>query len=103
MGEIRDLLALQRREIVARNLMPEEAMLLGVGIEGSIAALLADCRLSPEAAHNLHLVVAELIQAADILQGRERGTPMQGAARALRAVQMYATYFDHPNWTPVLK
>ena len=102
MGEIRDLLALQRREIAARNLMPEEAMLLGLGIEGSVASLLAQCRLAPEAAHNLHLVVAELVQAADILQGRAAGSPMHGAGRALRAVQMYATYFDHPGWTPVL-
>ena len=102
MGGIRDLLALQRREFAARNLMPEEAALLGAGIEASVAALLAECRPAPEAAHNLHLVVAELVQAADILQGRERGPLMAGAGRALRAVQMYATYFDHPGWTPAL-
>jgi len=102
MAEIRELLALQRREILARTLMPEEAKLLGTAIEGSVAALLSEARLAPEASHNLHLVVAELVQAADTLQGRTAGTPMQGAARALRAVQMYATYFDHPQWTPVL-
>ena len=102
MGEIRDLLALQRSNIVARNLMPEEAALLGAGIESGVVAILTDCRLGAEAAHNLHLVVAELVQAADILQGRASGTPMQGAGKALRAVQMYATYFDHPNWRPVL-
>jgi hypothetical protein len=102
MGEIRDLLALQRREIASRTLMPEEAQLLGLGIEASVASLLAQCRLAPEAAHNMHLVVRELVQAADILQGRATGSPIQGAGRALRAVQMYATYFDHPDWTPVL-
>ena len=102
MGEIRDTLALQRSTILARNLMPEEAVPIGATIEGRVAAILTDCSLAPQAAHNLHLVVADLVQAADILQGRVRGSPMQGAAMAMRAVQMYATYFDHPNWKPVL-
>jgi hypothetical protein len=24
-----------------------------------------------------------------------------GASKALRAVQLYATYFEHPGWRPV--
>jgi hypothetical protein len=102
MGEIRDMLALQRSTLVTGRLMPEEAALIGAAIEARVAAILTHCRLAPQAAHNLHLVVADLVQAADILQGRARGSPMQGAAKAMRAAQMYATYFDHPEWKPVL-
>jgi hypothetical protein len=45
--------------------------------------------------------VADLVQAADILQGRTKLKPQRGTAVATRATQMYATYFDHPGWTPV--
>ena len=102
MGEIREALAVQRSTLLARDLSREEAAPLGAAIEGGVIAILTYCRLAPEAAHNLNLVVADLVQAADILQGRSRGSPMDGAGKALRAVQMYATYFDHPGWKPVL-
>lgn len=102
MGEIRDTLALQRSTILSRDLTQEQAAQMGAAIEARVASILTYCNLSDRAAHNMHLVMADLVQAADILQGRARGKPVQGAGIALRAVQMYATYFDHPGWKPVL-
>ena len=101
MGEIRSALAANSSRILAGKLTDEEARALGAAIEARVAGIVTDCKLPPEADANLHLVVADLVQAADILQGRTKQRAQQGTAIASRATQMYATYFDHPGWTPV--
>jgi hypothetical protein len=102
MVEIREALASYRKPIQSRTFMPEDGKALGSTIESRVAAILTDCKLEPQADRNLHLIVAELVQAADTLQGKAGHEPAAGASRALRAVHMYATYFDHPGWSPVL-
>lgn len=102
MGEIRAVLALHRSTPFPRTVWREDAVPIGTAIDQGVIAILTESRLPPEAAHNLHLVVADLVQAADVLHGRAPGTPAQGVGKAMRAVQMYATYFDHPRWKPVL-
>jgi hypothetical protein len=101
MGEIRDALAGQSRAILAGDLGDQEARALGAQIESRVAAIVTECNLPPAADANLHLVVADLVRAADILQGRTSQKPQRGTAIAVRATQMYATYFDHPGWRPV--
>ena len=101
MGEIRDALADQSRAILSGDLGDAEAQALGAKIESRVAAIVTECSLPPAADANLHLVVADLVRAADILQGRTKQKPQRGTAVAVRATQMYATYFDHPGWKPV--
>ena len=101
MGGIRSALAPHSRAILSGSLTDAQAATIGAAIEGRVAAIVADCKLPPEADANLHLVVADLLQAADVLQGRTKMKPQNGTALAVRATQMYATYFDHPGWKPV--
>lgn len=101
MGAIRNALAKQSGAILAGSLSDADAHSLGVQIESRVASIVSDCKLPPAADANLHLVVADLVQAADILQGRTNHKPQRGTAIAARATQMYATYFDHPGWAPV--
>ena len=101
MDEIRSAIASRSSRILGGELTDEEARVLGSAIELRIAGIVTDCKLPPEADANLHLVVADLVQAADILQGRTKQRPQAGTAVAARATQMYATYFEHPGWKPV--
>ena len=101
MNTLRDALAERRQGIVERSLSAREYADLGGRIEQAVIAILSDCRLAPEADRNLHLIVAELVQASDTLQGRTEVSFAHGASKALRAVQLYATYFEHPGWRPV--
>ena len=45
-----------------------------------------------------HVVVADLVAAADVLQGRSKEKPARGAAKAAAAVNQYGKYFDHPGF-----
>ena len=101
MEEIRAALAQRRNEILGDWLTPEQERALAGTIENRVAAIVADCKLEPRADANLHFIVADLVQAADILQGKASGPRRNGATLAVRATQMYATYFDHPGWRRV--
>ena len=101
MGELRTDLARHRDAILADRLTVEQTAALAQAIERRVAAIMTDCNLEPRADANLHLVMADLVQAADILQGKSRLQPREGATRAVRAATMYATYFDHPGWTSI--
>ena len=101
MDEIRIVLAQHREPILRDKLTVEQERTLARVIENKVASIMTDCDLEPRADANLHLVMAELVQAADILNGKARQEPRLGATRAVRAAQMYATYFDHPGWSPI--
>jgi fructose-specific component phosphotransferase system IIB-like protein len=101
MEDIQSALYQQRQAILERNLGEAQSKALGQLIEARVATIVAECKLEPRADANLHIVVADLVEAADVLQGKSRQKPFRGAAKAVRAAQMYATYFDHPGWRPV--
>lgn len=101
MEDIRFALVRERQSILDRSLGDERSRALGRFIEGRVAAIVAECKLEPKADANLHVVVAELAGAAGILQGKSKQDPVRGAAKAVRAAQLYATYFDHPGWRPI--
>ena len=101
MGAIYAALYAQRDAILARSLGREQVRALGELIEVRVAAIVRDCKLEPHADENLHLVVADLLKAADLMQGKVKGSPDDGAAMSVRATQMYLTYFDHPGLGPI--
>ena len=59
----------------------------------------ASCR--PEADANLHVVVAELANAADAMRSATPMSRIEGAQKAVNAVNLYGRYFDHPGWKPI--
>jgi hypothetical protein len=101
MGAIHSALLAQRQAILARSLDEAQARALGQLIEVRVAAIVGECKLEPRADENLHIVVADLLEASDLLQGKATGSADDGAAKAVRATQMYLAYFDHPGLGPV--
>ena len=101
MAGIRAALVKQRSEAGARKASAAEYAALGAAIEKNVGSIVANCKLSPEADRNLHVVVAELVSAADDLQGKSGASPDEGLHKAVRAVNLYGRYFDHPGWKPI--
>lgn len=67
-------------------------------IQEEIQKIFKNCKLSPKADANLHLILAELMQGAASL--KEQKTPAPAAyARIKKALELYGQYFDHPGWT----
>jgi hypothetical protein len=101
MAEIRAALAAKQSGIHAGKLTADEYKALGALVEARIATIVAECKLEPAADANLHLVVAELVAGADAMQGKSKTPPRTGAVHAVRAVNDYGRYFDHPGWKPL--
>lgn len=101
MGEIRSLLAPQLGAIHAGKLAPAEYAALGVAVEGKVAAIVAECKLPPAADAMLHLIVADLLAGADLMQGKVAGTPVDGAHKVVTAANAYGRYFNDAGWKPL--
>jgi hypothetical protein len=101
MTEIRAALVAKGVGIHKGTLTPEDYKALGTTVEAHVATIVAECKLEPAADANLHLVVADLIAGADAMQGKSKTTPAAGAVQAVRAVNQYGRYFNHPGWKPM--
>ena len=101
MGEIRALMAAEVGPIHAGKLSPERYRQLGAAVEEKVAAIVAECKLPPDADAMLHLVVADLVAGADIMQGKAQGTPAEGAHKVVTGANAYGRYFDHAGWKPL--
>jgi hypothetical protein len=98
MSDIRTLMAAQLGPIHAAKLPLAEYQALGVAVEQKVAAIVAECKLPADADAMLHLVVADLVAGADIMQGKTLGDPAQGAHKVVTAANAYGRYFDHAGW-----
>jgi hypothetical protein len=98
MNALRAAFAGRLAAIHAGTLAAGDYAALGATIESEVATIVAECKLEPKADAVLHVIVAELLAAADVLQGRAPGTPAAGAHRAVVALNDYGRYFDHPQW-----
>lgn len=98
MGAIRAAIAQNQHAIHKGQLDAAQYQVLGATIEHHVGRIVADCKLPPEADANLHVIVAELVAAADAMQGRADEKPAKGAERAVNALGQYAKHFDHPGF-----
>jgi hypothetical protein len=98
MGEIRTLVAADLGAIHAGKASPAQYQALGAAVEKKVGSIVAECKLPPAADAMLHLIVADLVAGADIMQGKTPGKPEAGAHKVATAANAYGRYFDHPGW-----
>ncbi|HET9764804.1 MAG TPA: hypothetical protein VFR50_14880 [Casimicrobiaceae bacterium] len=101
MGEIRALMAANIESIHTGKLSAAEYAALGAAVEGKVAAIVAECKLPPEADAMLHLIVADLVAGADVMQGKVAGKPTDGVRKVVAAANAYGRYFDDAGWKPL--
>lgn len=85
-------------QIHAGKLSAAEYQHLAATTRAEMAGIVAECRLPAQADAMLHLLVSDLLAAADRMDGRSKGKPVNGAQRAVRALNHYGEFFDHPGW-----
>jgi len=101
MGEIRALMAPQVGAVHGKKLSPTQYAALGTAIEQKVAAIVAECKLPTDADAMLHLIVADLVAGADIMQGKAAGDPADGAHKVVTAANAYGRYFNDAGWKPL--
>lgn len=101
MAAIQGELAAKLQAIHQGSLNKEDYAALGRAIEAQIANIVSQCKLEPKADAMLHILIGELVQAADVMQGRAKGKPADAAHHAVLALNKYGKYFDHPDWRTI--
>jgi len=101
MAAMRTELAVRLHNIHKGDLDPDQYAAVARSIEGEVATIVSQCRLAPEADAMLHIVIADLMGAAETMQGKAPGNPAEGAHRAVAALNNYGKYFSHPGWLPI--
>jgi hypothetical protein len=101
MSSIRQLVEPRLAPIHAGTLAAADYRALGAAIEGEVAGIVAECKLAPDADAMLHLIVADLVAGADVMQGKAAGKPAAGAHTVVTAANAYGRYFDHAGWKPL--
>lgn len=68
-------------------------------INAEVAGIVQNCKLEPEADAQLHIVIADLMHAAEVMEGKVKGaSPRAGALKAKQALNAYGEHFDHAGW-----
>jgi hypothetical protein len=63
--------------------------------------IVANCKLTPEADAQFHLVLAAMMQSQQAMAASELATQRQGAVRLLRTLQRYPEYFNDDAFLPI--
>jgi hypothetical protein len=99
MSRISKALGARLLAIHADKLAPADYVALGKGIDGDVAYMVSNCKLPQNADAMLHLVLADIIQGSEAMQGKSPGTKARaGAVKVVQALDSYGKYFDHPGW-----
>jgi hypothetical protein len=99
MEGIRSALASDLEAIHANKATAKQYKALAKRIEGEVAGIVQNCKLEPEADAQLHLVIAELIEGAEAMEGKRKGAARRaGAERVAKALNAYGEHFEHAGW-----
>lgn len=61
--------------------------------------IVENCKLEPEADAQLHILLGNVIQGVEAIEGKVSGEqPEDGLIKMAQALNSYGAYFDHPNW-----
>lgn len=98
MEKLRVAFAAHLHAIHKGALSAAEFKMLGEKTENEVGIMIAQCKLDPEADAMLHLVIAEMLEGADLMMGKSKGKPEAGAHKVVTALNNYSVYFNHPGW-----
>ena len=98
MGRIRDVLNAELPAIHSGKATAEQYQALVQKVNDQLAFMVKNCKLEPKADAVLHLILADLIAGTDIMLAQHGGEAHQGVVKIVRALENYASHFDHPGW-----
>ena len=99
MDAIRASLAADLKAIHAGKQTDAQYKALATKLNGEVANMVQNCKLDPKADAQFHVVLAESMAAAEVMEGKHPGEARRkGAEQAVRALNDYSRYFEHPGW-----
>ncbi len=102
MAKIKSLVEKRIDAIHENKLSQSEYSQLSKEIQTEVSSIFKNCKLSPKADAQLHLILAEILGGASAMQTKDSPSERQkGAIQVIRALAQYPRFFDHPDWVPL--
>ena len=102
MEHIRNALAAALPDIHRNTLADTQYAALANTVSSEVSGIVANCKLQPQADAQLHLIIADMLQGVEAMQGKHaQSTRQHGAMQVVGALEKYADFFDHPHWKPI--
>lgn len=98
MGEIKQVMLTALPLIHKDGFSNSDYAALATTINKKVGYAIEHCKLDAKADAMLHLVVAELMAGAEIMEGKTTTTRYDGAVRIKQALESYRKFFQHTNW-----
>ena len=99
MENIRKYMDASLRDIHEGKLSAAKYGELAKKVNGEVGGIVANCKLEPKADAQLHLVIADIGEGIEAMEGKAKKVKRQaGAVKVIGALEKYGAYFDHPGW-----
>ncbi len=71
-------------------------------VNAQIAYIVQNCKLHPRAYAQLHIVIGDIAQGVETMQGKHpgKGRPL-GVVEVSKAMNTHGEYFNHPGWQAI--
>ncbi len=102
MESIRKLMDASLHDIHEGKLSAAKYGALAKKVDAEVGGIVANCKLDPKADAQLHLVIAEIGEGVEAMEGKAKKIKRQtGAVKVIDALEKYGAHFDHPGWQPL--
>ena len=99
MERLRAALAVDLKAIHSGKQSKAQYDALAKKVNAEVANMVQNCKLEPKVDEQFHIVLTELLAAAEAMQRKDKdAAPRHGAERMAKALNDYGRYFEHPGW-----
>lgn len=103
MTSIRTSVAAALPAVHAGKVSNAEYAALGKDMGAQVAYIVQNCKLDPEADAQLHVVVADIVNGIDTVEGKQQDKARAlGVVKVAQALNTYGKHFDHKGWQPIV-
>lgn len=86
-------------DVNERSLSADRYAAIAASVNDQVTYMIDNCELEDQADAQLHVIIAELMAGAALMQGDKHGQARSdGAIRVVEALNSYATYFNDPTF-----
>ena len=102
MESIRKLMDASLHEIHEGKLSAAKYGALAKKVDAEVGGIVANCKLDPKADAQLHLVIADIGEGVEAMEGKAKKVKRQaGAVEVMGGLEKYGAHFEHPGWKPL--
>lgn len=70
--------------------------------KAQLAYIVDNCKLDPKADAQLHMVLAGILDGAEVAKGKQPGkTRSEGVLQIVQGLNAYGKHFEHPGWKAI--